>query len=89
MLVADEWSGFATERKSLRVSAPTGSQRSSYILSVPLRYGLPIMAFFSLEHWLLSQSTFIVRVNSFLWNGDVNKGWTTSGYSFIPGLIGD
>lgn len=88
MLVADEWYGFINDRKTLRVSAPVGIQRSSYVLSMPLRYGLPMMALFSVEHWLISQSTFIVRVKQFDWTGTPSRGWTTTGYSFIPSLIG-
>lgn len=88
MMVADEWCGFAKHRKTLRVSAPVGIQRSSYFLSMPLRYGLPMMVLFSIEHWLLSQSTFIVRVNKFDWTGVPKQGWTTTGYSFIPCLMG-
>lgn len=88
MLVADEWCGFARDRKTLRVSAPVGIQRSSYVLSMPLCYGLPMMALFSAAHWLVSQSTFIVRVKIFDRNGDPERGWTTTGYSLIPCLIG-
>ncbi len=88
MLVADEWSGFAADRKTLRVSAPIGIQRSQYSLSMPMRYGIPMMIVFAIEHWLLSQSTFIVRANRVSWNGDYIQGWTTAGYSFIPCLTG-
>ena len=63
-------------------------QRSSYTLSVPFRYGLPMMAFFAAGHWLLPQSTFIIRVNTFDWKGDPRRGYTTAGYSFIPCLLG-
>ena len=54
MMVAKEWFGFATHRKTLRVSAPRGIQRSSYTLSMPFRYGIPMMLIFSMEHWILS-----------------------------------
>lgn len=89
MLVAEEWSGFATNRKTLRVSAPVGIQRSSYTLSMPMTYGIPMLIVFAVEHWLLSQTTFIVRANRVSWNGDSIQGWTMTGYSFIPALIGN
>lgn len=84
MLVADEWAGFSKDRKTLRVSAPVGIQRSSYVLSIPLCYGLPTMVLFAILHWLVSQSTFIVRVIRVNWEGALTTGWTTTGYSFIP-----
>ncbi|KAF2007571.1 hypothetical protein P154DRAFT_420621, partial [Amniculicola lignicola CBS 123094] len=87
LLVADEWSGFAIDRKTLRVAAPVGIQRSSYFISMPLRYSLPIMGVFTIMHWLLSQSTFIIRVLAFDWDGSVLPGWTTAGFSVIPSLI--
>lgn len=88
MLVAEEWSGFAADRKTLRVSAPIGIQRSKYSLSMPVKYGIPMMIVFTIEHWLLSQATFIVRANGVSWNGDHIEGWTIAGYSFIPCLTG-
>lgn len=89
MLVADEWAGFSKDRKTLRVSAPAGIQRSSYILSVPLRYGLPATVLFAILHWLVSQSTFIVRVIRVDWEGALTTGWTTAGYSFMPCILGN
>lgn len=88
MLVADEWCGFAKNRKTLRVSAPVGIQRSSYTLSMPLRYGIPMTIISLLLHWLISQSIFIVRVNKFDYSGDHGRGWTVTGYSFMPSLVG-
>ena len=65
MLVAAEWGRFAVYRKTLRVSAPKGSQRSSYFLSVPWRYGIPLIATSSVLNWLVSQSIFLVRTLMF------------------------
>lgn len=87
MLIADEWSGFASEPKTLRVSYPKEKQRSTYFISMPYRYAVPIMAVFILMHWLLSQTAFVVRVNQFNWTGGRDPGWTTSGYSIIPSLF--
>lgn len=84
MLAAEEWGGFAADRKTLRVSAPIGIQRSKYSLSMPVKYGIPMTIVFTIEHWLESQATFIVRANGVSWNGDHIEGWTITGYSFIP-----
>lgn len=66
MLVAAEMSRFTTLRKPLRVSGtPRGAQRSSYFLSVPLRYSVPLVAGSALLHWLVSQSVFLIRAVQF------------------------
>ncbi len=41
MSVASELSKYGTEHKPLRVSAPVGMQRSSYLLSLPYRLSIP------------------------------------------------
>lgn len=61
MVSADEWSRFTTHRKTLRTTEPQGLQRSTYWLSLPWTYGLPLAAASSLLHWLISQSLFIAR----------------------------
>ncbi|KAH0556332.1 hypothetical protein GP486_005741 [Trichoglossum hirsutum] len=72
-LVADEWMRFietnagrrdrdqAKHKKPLRVSSPIGLQRSSYTLSLPLTYSIPLISLFILLHWLVSQSIFVVQ----------------------------
>jgi hypothetical protein len=40
MLAADEWSRFRQTRKSLRVTSPSGQQRSTYFLSLPYKYAI-------------------------------------------------
>lgn len=57
-----EYSGYAKERKSLRVTTPRGDQRSTYWLQLPYTYALPLMAAFAVLHWLVSQSVFLVRL---------------------------
>ncbi|KAK4449779.1 hypothetical protein QBC34DRAFT_350319 [Podospora aff. communis PSN243] len=89
-LVALEWSRFGnTEKpKGLRVSRPVGEQRSTYYLSMPYRYALPTMAFFYLAHFLVSQSSFIIRLVMYDWDGTPLKGRTMAGFSPIPSLLG-
>ena len=41
MLLVEEWIGYLKERKPLRVTSPTGKQRSTYRLQLPYRYGIP------------------------------------------------
>ncbi|KAI0134218.1 hypothetical protein BJ170DRAFT_190905 [Xylariales sp. AK1849] len=62
-LVQREFSHMHSERKrkTLRVSEPIGIQRSSYFISLPLRYGIPVYATSGIMHWLISQSLFLAR----------------------------
>ncbi|KAI0103195.1 hypothetical protein GGR51DRAFT_573390 [Nemania sp. FL0031] len=62
-LVADEWTRLLSteEKKPLRVSAPRSFQRSTYTLSIPFKYSIPMVILFTLSHWLVSQAIFIVQ----------------------------
>lgn len=62
MLAMHEWTKFATQRRNLRVSQPTGSQRSTYWLQLPYRYSIPLLIACSLMHWIISESLFLVRI---------------------------
>jgi hypothetical protein len=86
--VAAEWSHYVKTRKPLRVSSPKGFQRSSYFLSLPLKFGLPVMALTSLLHWFISQAVFIIRTNAFFSDGsrDLENDSTSIGYSGL-GMI--
>lgn len=66
MALANEWSYHAFKRKGLRVSTlPRGHQRSTYFLSLPYRYSLPLLAFSGILHWLISQSLYLVSTKSY------------------------
>lgn len=56
MLVAKEWTGFAHQRKTLRVTCPVGTQRSTYWLQLPYTYGIALLVTSATLHWLVSQS---------------------------------
>ena len=62
MLAAVEQSHYGIARKALRVSAPKGYQRSSWFLSLPYKYGIPLTLASGLLHWFISQALFLVRV---------------------------
>ncbi|KAK1978279.1 hypothetical protein LZ30DRAFT_218972 [Colletotrichum cereale] len=76
-------------RKPLRVSEPVGIQRSSYFISLPLRYGIPLSASSTLMHWLISQSLFLARIRAVLPDGrdDEINSFSTCGYSPIALLF--
>ena len=85
MLMANEWSDYAYERKTLRVSDPVGDQRSTYRLQIPYKYGIPLTVLSGILHWLVSQSLFLARVASYDSNGeeDTREMISTMGYSCI------
>lgn len=62
MVATYDWSLFGSHRRTLRVSNPRGSQRSTYWLSLPWRFSIPLLSASTLMHWLLSQSIFLVVV---------------------------
>jgi hypothetical protein len=82
-LVCMEWSNYAEERKTLRVSHPKGIQRSTYFISLPLRYGILLLAANATLHWLTSESIFVVNTTTYFPNliEDTSESFTTTGYS--------
>lgn len=84
MLLGDEWSHFAHERKSLRVSDPKPGQRSTYFLQLPYRYAIPLLILSGVLHWSVSQSLFIAQVASFDKNGEVVDPAIISTCGFSP-----
>jgi hypothetical protein len=65
MLLADEYSRYEVHRRPLRVTTPVGKQRATYWLQLPYTYGLPLIATSATLHWLISQSLFLVRVETY------------------------
>jgi hypothetical protein len=89
MWLASEWSDFARERKTLRVSSPKGSQRSNHLLQLPYKIGLPLMIICALLHWLVSQSIFLAVVSEYGPLGDLITpvAIATCGFSPIAMVI--
>ena len=85
MLLANELNGYAHQRKTLRVTSPTGKQRSTYRLHIPYTYGVPLLVMSGILHWLVSQSFFLARVTTYDTDGsvDVLKFTSTCGYSLV------
>lgn len=69
MAVGVEWQTYASNRKGLRVSAsPEGDQRSSYFLSLPYRFGVPLMVIAAMLHWLVSQAINLINIEMYSWD---------------------
>ena len=65
ILVAKKWHAYAKQRKPLRVTRPTGLQRSTYRLQIPYIYGIPLLILLGVLHWLVSLTLFLARVNTY------------------------
>jgi len=86
-----EWYNYASERKSLRVSAPVGLQRSSYYISMPWKFAIPFIITFAFLHYILSQSIFVISLESVLANGEIDRSLystTIVGFSTWPIITG-
>lgn len=92
-VVGDEWVRFLHEdgKKVLRVTSPEGMQRSSYFLSLPLKYSIPLMILSILLHWLISQSIFLVQSSAFGPGTDGARlpvyDYSARGYSILGGVL--
>jgi hypothetical protein len=92
MLVSREWTHYKNY-KSLRLTSPEATtQRTSYFISMPWRFGVPLLAMSATLHWLLSQSIFIVPLEQIdkvipkkLLSDSLN---TVSGFSVWPMITG-
>ena len=71
-------------RKPLRVSEPEGIQRSSYFISLPLRYGVPLYASSGIMHWLISRSFFLARITAIDTNNEQNTSDSFSTCAYSP-----
>ena len=92
MLGAVEYENYATAQKPLRVSWPRGAQRSTYYLSLPYRYSVPLLVVSAVLHWLVSQSFFFVQVIPFDRHGVPQRSspdvLVTCGYSPVAIIFG-
>ncbi|MCJ1376967.1 hypothetical protein MMC17_000057 [Xylographa soralifera] len=83
MLLGNEWTNYAHQRKSLRVTSSSGEQRSSYWLQLPYKYSIPLLVLSGLMHWLVSQSLFLARIGQSDGGSGIIVVESTCGYSPI------
>jgi hypothetical protein len=77
-----EWNKYAIHKKGLRVTTPSGQQRSTHFSQLPLRWAVPLTLISGVLHWLLSQSLFLVRQEVRTREGELYPGSTCAcGYS--------
>ena len=89
MAGAREWNQLGAVRKGLRVTNPMKAQRNTYYLQLPYKVSLPLTLFSGGLHWLLSQTLFLVRIDSVRRDGVTlnsegsRAGIGISGLSFV------
>ncbi|GIK01915.1 hypothetical protein Aspvir_005956 [Aspergillus viridinutans] len=83
MLAMAEWCSYTvgptSQPKALRVSSPVPDteQKSTYTLSVPLKWGIPTAICITVLHWLISEMVFLARIDVYDVNSD-GSGTPTS-----------
>lgn len=100
MHIATQWSKYAEKKQRPRLLAPAGdditstskaTDRSQYILSLPLRISLPLLVMMTILHWLISQSIFLALVGikdySVGSNLPVDLGYPILGLAWSPFAI--
>lgn len=88
MILSNHWGMFITKHQRLRVSTPEGEQKSSYFLSLPYRYSIPLLLCSTLIHWLLSQSIFIIQTRGFSYTGEESTGGFARVSSYDASVVG-
>ncbi|KIW71268.1 hypothetical protein PV04_03451 [Phialophora macrospora] len=84
MWLASEWSDFASQRKTLRVSKPKESQRSTHFLQLPYKIAVPLMVLSGLLHWLISQSIFLAVIAEYAPTGRLFDDVAIASCGFSP-----
>ncbi len=80
---AIEWASYTLRRRPLRVTHPRGQQRSTYWLQLPYTYGLLLIGFSMLMHFLISQAVFLARVEWYDESAGHSSSISAVGYSPI------
>ncbi|CAG8898361.1 unnamed protein product [Penicillium egyptiacum] len=86
MLATAEYSSYGASPNPLRVTWPIkdSMQRSTYWLSMPYQYGVPLLVVYMILHWLISQSIFYVRVMAYDWIGRPIYQFSVSSLGYNP-----
>ncbi|KUM65815.1 hypothetical protein ACN42_g1230 [Penicillium freii] len=89
MLAAAEYDSYGVSSKSLRVTWPEkdSQQKSTYWLSIPYQYAVPILVLYVVLHWLVSQSTFYVLRIPYTPQGEAVWSDSISSLGLSPLLI--
>ena len=83
LLTSREFANFSHKRSGLRVTAPSGKyQRSTFWLSLPYRFSIPLLGSSILLHWSLSQALFLAEVKVLNLDGTLDNSNTINCVGF-------
>ncbi|MCJ1378955.1 hypothetical protein MMC17_002054 [Xylographa soralifera] len=72
MFTAQDVSQFAFKPQYLQVARPAGKQRGTWLLGMPIAWGIPMLVIQILLHWFVSQALFVVDVSVYNEDGTLN-----------------
>ena len=72
LLVSREFTVYSVKRAGLRVTTPQGDQRSTFWLSLPYKFSMPLLGLSTLLHWALSQTIFLTEIEVHAPDGSVD-----------------
>lgn len=75
--ISREWTSYYQKHLPLRVSSPSGVQRSTPYLQLPLWWTVPLLTLMTALHWMISQSIFYALVETRIDPGDVTTDQTS------------
>ncbi|CAG8005743.1 unnamed protein product [Penicillium salamii] len=84
MLAAAEYDSYGVSHKPLRVTWPKkdSQQKSTYWLSIPYHYAVPILLLYMVLHWLISQSIFYVIRTPYTAQGEALQSYSVKSLGF-------
>ena len=85
MIQLRDWTSLATERRPLRVSDPEpgSDQISTYWLSLPYRYSIPLLILSAGSSWLTSQTLYFYRYMAYDNDGEPHLYANPAGSNYI------
>jgi hypothetical protein len=87
MFIAEDWSLLATKANTLMVSSPVGKQRGSWLLGLPMTFGILLTMLHVLGHWIVSQSIFMVQADIYDSEDGTVEHMSDGGYSPIAIIL--
>jgi hypothetical protein len=89
-ILAADYNDFAIHRRPLRVSFPRGEQRSTFYLTIPYQYAVPLLTACTPAHWFISEGIFYVQILPYNIYGKLipSEVLVTCGVSTIPLEVG-
>ncbi|CEL10186.1 hypothetical protein ASPCAL13310 [Aspergillus calidoustus] len=89
MLASAEYDSYGVRRAGLRVSWPkkNTSQRSTYWLSIPYKYCVPLLVTYMALHWTVSQSLFYVLIVPYGPDLQIDSSGAASSLAYSPVAI--